>query len=255
MFDAIYDSEYPPAGPGVCFAGYVDGSLGNQPDYGWLVKNRPGSPLLSIALDPAHDAMCLDIENGAATPGSAAAWYERQRARGISRPCFYASASVMQANVVPVIEASGIARASVRLWAAHYDGEHICGPSSCRLLSVAADGTQWTDRAMGRDLDQSLLLAGFFGTPPPAPDPTEVIVQQLPVLKLGASGVMVRRVQGLLVAAGYDLGTTGPRRDGIDGSFGAATLAGVKSVQAAGKIAQDGVVGPATWGVLLTGAA
>ena len=95
MYDAIDDSQYPPAGPGVCFAGYVDGGLGDQPDYGWLKVNRPGSRLLSIALDPSHDADCLDIETGAASPASAAAWYERQKARGIARPCFYASASVM----------------------------------------------------------------------------------------------------------------------------------------------------------------
>lgn len=173
MFDAIDDSLYPPAGTGVCFAGYVDGNLGDQPDYAWLVKNRPGSPILSIALKSGNDAQCLDIEPGAATPESAAGWYERQKARGISRPALYASASKMESDVVPVITAAGIARESVRLWTAHYESElgaHICGPSSCRELSIDADGTQWTTNAMGRDLDQSLLLANFFGEPAPPAD-------------------------------------------------------------------------------------
>jgi peptidoglycan hydrolase-like protein with peptidoglycan-binding domain len=113
------------------------------------------------------------------------------------------------------------------------------------------DGTQWTSAAMGRVLDQSMLRDDFFGAPPPAPDPTENIVQQLPVLKQGASGVMVRRVQGLLVAAGYDLGTSGPRRDGIDGSWGTATDKALRAAQNAAGIAVDGICGQATWAALL----
>ena len=117
---------------------------------------------------------------------------------------------------------------------------------------------QWQMTGLDRDAyngapaQMAAWLATFRGTaPPPAPTWTEMIMQELPELRLGASGVPVRRVQGLLVAAGYDLGTTGPRKDGIDGSFGPATLAAVKSVQAAGKIAQDGAVGPQTWAALM----
>lgn len=76
-------------------------------------------------------------------------------------------------------------------------------------------------------------------------------MQKLPVLKQGANGVMVRRVQGLLVAAGYDLGATGPRKDGIDGSWGAATDKALRALQKAAGIAADGICGQATWPVLL----
>lgn len=250
MFDAIEDSQYPPAGPGVCFAGYVDGSLGDQPDYHWLTVNRPGSRLLSIALDPAHDADCLDIEDGAATPSSAAAWYERQKARGVARPCFYASASVMQANMVPVIEAAGIARASVRLWTAHYQsplGAHICGPSTCGELSIDADGTQWTENAAGRDLDQSLLLPNFFSTPPaPGPVPAwqEAAMKALPLVTEGDTDVQaVRTVQGLLCARGHAVT--------VDGSFGPATLTALEAFQRTHGLTIDGKAGPSTWQALM----
>ncbi len=263
MFDAIDDSLYPPAGPGVCFAGYVDGTLGDQPDYQWLTQNRAGSPILSIALFPANDAMCLDIEFGAASPESAADWYERQRSRGITRPALYASADTMESEVVPVITAAKIARESVRLWTAHYGaGEHICGPSSCKLLSIDADGTQWTENAVvdgqARDLDQSLLLAGLFGDPKPAPPPAESwedkLLATIPVISLGSDNLQaVRNWQGILVAHGYDLGDSGEFGDGIDGAFGDVTRQRTVTFQAAKGLAQDGVVGPKTWTAALSG--
>ena len=166
MFDAIADDQFPPGA--AAYAAYVDGDLANQPNYSYIVATFPKAEHLSITLFPDKDADALDIENGAATPASAAEWYERQKARGITRPCLYASASTMESDVVPVIAAAGIARESVRLWTAHYgQGEHICGPKTCGQLSIDADGTQWTDSAMSRSLDQSLLLADFFGEPAP----------------------------------------------------------------------------------------
>lgn len=77
-------------------------------------------------------------------------------------------------------------------------------------------------------------------------------MRDLPTLKQGDTGPDVRRAQGLLVAAGHDLGVTGLRKDGIDGTFGPATTAAVKSLQAATGITPDGEVGPdQTWPKLL----
>jgi Putative peptidoglycan binding domain len=245
MFDAIEDDQYPQGA--AAYAGYVDGHLGDQPDYAYIVKAFPSARHLSIAISPADDAACLDIENGAATPQSAAAWYLRQKARGITRPCFYASTSVMQANVVPVITASGIGRASVRLWTAHYgQGEHICGPSSCGLLAIDADGTQWTDQALGRNLDQSLLAGDFFGTPVPAAVPAweEAFLQHLPLVTEGyADAETVRTAQGLLCARGH--------ATAVDGAFGPETLAAVQAFQTARGLSPDGKAGPLTWAALL----
>ena len=252
MFDSIQNSQFPPGGD--AYAGYVDGAIGDQPNYAWVVSAFPNARHLSIALFPRDNADVLDVEAGAAGTADVPGWHARQVLRGITRPVIYASASTMEAGILPVLSAAGIARAQARLWTAHYgEGEHVCGPGSCGALSTGADGTQWTPNAMGRVLDQSLLLDDFFGsTGSTGSTWTEQIVQQLPTLKLGATGPMVRRVQGLLVAAGHDLGTTGLRKDGVDGAFGPATDQAVRNLQAALHIGVDGVVGPAqTWPALL----
>ena len=73
----------------------------------------------------------------------------------------------MDTEVIPAIVAAGIRPGEIRLWSAHYTHTtHVCGPSSCRELGITADGTQWTDRALGRTLDQSLLAGDFFGARP-----------------------------------------------------------------------------------------
>ena len=261
MFDAVDTAQLPSGAQAV--AGYVDGNYRTFPaiEAGW-----PHALHLSIAISAADDADVLDIETGDATPADAAAWYERQKARGISRPCLYANASTMESGVIPAMKAAGIDRTAVRLWSAHYTGEaHICGPASCKEMSIDADGSQWTDQALGRSLDESLLLADFFGTTPapaPAPSPApvpadwqEIMMNKLPVVQLGDQDhpdqvQWVSRVQGLCSATRIEGAATA-----MDGNFGAATKTAVEAVQRAKKIAVDGTVGPVTWSVLVSGSA
>lgn len=168
MFDTALNNQFP--GGAAAYAAYVDGSLGNQPNYAYIVSAFPDAQHLSIALFAVDNADALDVESGASAPSDIPAWYARQVARGIQRPVVYASASTMNDSILPVLSQAGIARAKTRLWTAHYDvGEHICGPDSCGALSVNADGTQWTSSAMGLVLDQSLLTDDFFTT---TTDPT-----------------------------------------------------------------------------------
>src|SRR3954447_21672656 len=68
-----------------------------------------------------------------------------------------------------------------------------------------------------------------------------------PVLKNGASGEAVQRLQRALSAAG--------RATAPDGDFGPATGRAVRAFQAACGLQADGVVGPATWRALNGGAA
>jgi hypothetical protein len=165
MYDAIDISQIPASAQAV--AGYTDG---DWPTYGSLVEQFPKADHLSIAVNPAGNGDALDVEPGDAPPESAVAWYAAQRARGLARPCLYASADTMEEFAVPVIEAALIPRTAVRLWTAHYGaGEHICGPKSCGALSIDADGTQWCNDALGRPLDQSSLLGDFFTVPTPVP--------------------------------------------------------------------------------------
>jgi len=161
MYDTALNNQFP-AGA-AAYAAYVDGGIGDQPNYAYIVSTFPKAQHLSIALFAEHNADALDVEPGAASPGDIPGWYARQVARGVHRPVIYASASTMNDAVLPVLAQAKIARAQTRLWAAHYGlGEHICGPRSCGALSIDADGTQWTSSARGLVLDQSLLVANFF---------------------------------------------------------------------------------------------
>jgi hypothetical protein len=161
MYDTALNNQFP-AGA-AAYAGYVDGGIGNQPNYAYIVSAFPKAQHLSIALFAHNNADALDVEPGASNPSDIPGWYSRQVARGIQRPVIYASASAMNDSVLPVLSQAGIARAQTRLWTAHYGlGEHICGPRSCGALSINADGTQWTSSAKGLVLDQSLLAEDFF---------------------------------------------------------------------------------------------
>jgi hypothetical protein len=176
MYDTALNDQFP-AGA-AAYAAYVDGSVGNQPNYAYIVSTFPKAQHLSIALFSSDNADALDVESGASTPSDIPAWYARQVARGISRPVIYASASVMNSNILAVLSQAGIARAKTRLWTAHYGlGQHICGPDSCGALSINADGTQWTSSALGLVLDESLLLGNFFTTTTTQPTVTEAELQ------------------------------------------------------------------------------
>jgi hypothetical protein len=176
MYDTAFNDQYP-AGA-AAYAAYVDGSVGNQPNYAYIVRAFPKAEHLAIALFAANNADVLDVEAGASVPSDIPGWYARQVARGIKRPVIYASASAMNSDILPVLAQAGIALAETRLWTAHYgEGEHICGPGSCDALSVNADGTQWTSSAGGLVLDQSLLLDDFFTPATSGPDVTEAELQ------------------------------------------------------------------------------
>ncbi len=66
-----------------------------------------------------------------------------------------------------------------------------------------------------------------------------------PTLRKGSKGQAVTELQTMLLKLGYDLGSCG-----IDGDFGKATEAAVKSFQSDHRLEVDGVVGPVTNGEL-----
>jgi nucleoid-associated protein YgaU len=65
-------------------------------------------------------------------------------------------------------------------------------------------------------------------------------------VQYGSHNETVKTLQRLLVSKGYSVG-----KAGIDGEFGAATLAAVKKFQKANKLTADGIVGKNTWTALL----
>jgi hypothetical protein len=167
------------------YAGYVQGLF---PTFAALQRmfTASGTHLLSIAVFASGNADCLDIESGDATNAQAPGWVKRQLARGAQRPCLYTSVSNMDA-LMTTLGGAGISRAEIRLWSAHYgQGKHICAPGTCGLTRHACDGTQWTDAALGRSLDESVLLTNFFSLSAPA---TQLIVEESMLLKTGAGAL------------------------------------------------------------------
>ena len=70
-------------------------------------------------------------------------------------------------------------------------------------------------------------------------------------LKRGKKGDDVAELQAALVALGYDCGSFGAKKDGVDGDYGYATQAAVKAMQTAAGIAVDGIYGPKSHAALL----
>jgi len=67
--------------------------------------------------------------------------------------------------------------------------------------------------------------------------------QSEPVLRLGSTGLPVRRLQSRMSAVGFDTG-------GVDGRFSPKTEAAVRDLQHRASLAVDGIVGPKTWAVI-----
>lgn len=158
MYDSIQPSQIPLKATAV--AGYVNG---RWPTFRQLEKTFPRARRLSIAVDAAVDADCLDVEAGDASVAQAAGWVKRQQRRGVKRPVVYCSVSTVPALFAGLGKA-GVGRDRIRLWTAHYTGKpHRCTTAACGYGCGEADATQWTDRALGRNLDASLCSPGFFG--------------------------------------------------------------------------------------------
>jgi peptidoglycan hydrolase-like protein with peptidoglycan-binding domain len=67
--------------------------------------------------------------------------------------------------------------------------------------------------------------------------------QTEPVLRVGSTGLPVRRAQKRMSLVGLDVG-------GVDGRYGAKTESAVKDLQQRFQVTSDGVVGPETWGII-----
>jgi len=70
-------------------------------------------------------------------------------------------------------------------------------------------------------------------------------------LRRGHRGEDVRQLQRELVELGYDCGSYGPNKDGVDGDFGYATEAAVKAFQRDADVTIDGVYGPESHAAML----
>lgn len=163
MYDSVTLDAIPADAEAV--AGYTSG---RWPTFKEIPARWPKAKHLSIAVNAEQDADCLDIENGDATPVQAPVWVRRQIARGVKKPVVYSSVSEMP-TVLSILKTSGIKRSKVRVWTAHYTmREHRCGPECYRGFTTVADATQYSDKALGRNLDASLVSDSFFDPGVPA---------------------------------------------------------------------------------------
>lgn len=91
----------------------------------------------------------------------------------------------------------------------------------------------------------------FASVPDPAPS-AALLYQGMPNAAAPGVRLQVQEWQSILKKFGYDLGSAGPARDGIDGAFGSATTAATRAFQEYGRtiadpsIVVDGKVGPVT---------
>lgn len=115
----------------------------------------------------------------------------------------------------------------------------IVGPTTWQKLFPAPDGLPVAALPVEPETAANPPAAGEGAAESGEPDPVA-----LPVLRQGMSGPAVIRLQTRLQALGF---YEGP----IDGSFGPQTEMAVQGVQARNQLETDGVVGPATWSVLL----
>lgn len=189
----MYDSVTPQVIPkdATAVGGYPHGDFVT---WGFLTKTFKHANKLSFGIRTSHtDCACLDCETGDVSPtdfGGIIGWM-RDRMRAGHRPKFYASRD----NIPPIIAAlmkAGIGRSEYDILSAHYATDksgnhipHICSPGGCGA-SFNADGTQWTDRSGGLNLDESLLKDGFF---PPAPKRKVIKKPAKPHPKVTAAGL------------------------------------------------------------------
>ena len=138
-----------PKGPHAV-ASYINGQYANHTE---ALKMFPHARHLGISVTGIIAAQCYDVETGDYTPDHVPALFEEAKKAGVWRPCFYADLSHMPA-VREQLAKVAPARGDYRLWAAYYNGQSD--------LPAEYDAHQFTDRALGRSLDESICHDNFF---------------------------------------------------------------------------------------------
>jgi hypothetical protein len=130
----------------------------------------PHARILPMSVEGMIACDGYDIEHGDYTAAQVPELYRIAKEAGIWRPCFYAQLS----GVMPAVRAELgkviSKRSDVRLMVAYYNGQ----PD----LPSEYDAHQFTDRALGRSLDESICASDFF--PPltkPKPKPTDEVMR------------------------------------------------------------------------------
>ena len=122
-----------------------------------------------------------------------------------------------------------------------HTGMHVGGGVAVHCSATVQDGKRnWAYYAIPAGLytDEELRKAGL--------DVEEN--RNIQTIRKGATGNLVKYLQGLLINEGYDAYLSGEKP--IDGIFGTKTEKAVKAFQRASGLTDDGIVGPKTWAAL-----
>lgn len=155
-YSSVTTSDIPASAP-VVFA-Y------SNPPYAQVeeVKRRcPHARIVTIATHLDVKADMYDFENGAIPVADAVTVLRDHLASGQSRPIAYAALDDLQTIMTEFTSKVGN-HERVRWLPAHF--------TDSPELPSWADGVQWSEKALGRNLNEYLLRSDFFGTVEPAPD-------------------------------------------------------------------------------------
>lgn len=151
MYDSVTVTDIPKEPAAV--AAYINGIYKNIDE----VRARfPRARILTISVTGWGVADCYDIEHGDYKASDVERLYHIAHDAGVWRPCFYAQLSGVMPQVKDALNGivPSISREDVRLWVAYYNGM----PD----LPVTYDAHQFTDHALGRNLDESICSDTFF---------------------------------------------------------------------------------------------
>lgn len=132
-------------------------------------KKFPHARLLGMSVTGKVPAPGYDVERGDYTPDDVPELYHIAIEGGIWRPCFYGELSGTMPEIKAKLNTVVKARGDVRLLVADWD--------DIPIIPTGYDGKQFTDKALGRSLDESILLDTFFkpekaeASPSAAPTP------------------------------------------------------------------------------------
>lgn len=237
MYDSVDVGQIPATAAMV--AGYVDG---HWPTAQLLSQRFPRARRVTITvLGGDLTANVVDIETGDCNPTSGVAWAKRKVVAGKGQPTPYTNLSTLAA-VLHQIDAQGLPR-TTPIWTAHYTGRpHLCGAACFAGLGLPWQphvvATQYTDKALGKNLDAS-LVADYWPGVDPAPKPAAPVYVYKRTLRLGMVGLDVISLKRRLSYLGY-------RGLWLTPYFGRGLDTSVRAFQKAHGLAVDGVVGPIT---------
>lgn len=162
MYDSVTTNEIP-AEP-AAIALYLNGQYAN---YDEGRKLYPRARVLSVSVTGDTPADAYDIEHGDFTVADVPRLYNLARDHGVWRPCFYGSLDTTMPGIISALNTvPGMKREDIRLWVAYYNGQ----PDLPRVY----DAHQFTNHALGRNLDESICNDTFFQpVKPPAPVPAD----------------------------------------------------------------------------------